>query len=168
MNSIQELLIAPLSAAEIVLGYVVSGILRAAIIATLILSVGALIVHTMPSHWGIYVAMMILVSTLFSTLGIVFGLIAERFDHIAALTTFVITPLVFIGGVFTSVRFLPPPVREISLVNPMFYMIDAFRYSYTSQSDVPLGVSIAVVAALTATVVAVALRMVASGYKLRG
>jgi ABC-2 type transport system permease protein len=92
---------------------------------------------------------------------------AEKFDHIATLTTFAITPLVFVGGVFTSIAFLPPVLARISLFNPMFHMIDAFRYSYTDRGDAPLAVSLGVVAGLAAAAVAVALVMTARGYKLR-
>ena len=75
---------------------------------------------------------------LFSALGIIFGLLAEKFDHIAVLTTFFITPLVFVGGVFTSLSMMPPLVRAISQANPMFYMIDALRHSYIGRGDAPL------------------------------
>jgi len=167
MNSIQELLIAPLSAVELVAGYIVSSALRAILIANLILAVGAIFVHTLPRDWFLYFGVTILVATLFGALGIIFGLMAEKFDHIAALTTFVITPLVFVGGVFTSISFLPPSVRGASYANPMFYMIDALRYSFTGRGDVPLWVSLAVVGGLTALALTVALRMTAVGYKLR-
>jgi ABC-2 type transport system permease protein len=167
MNSIQELLIAPLSATEIVLGYVVSGIARALFIALLITALGIAFVQTAPVDWWLYFATIVLVAILFSSLGIIFGLMAEKFDHIAVLTTFFITPLVFVGGVFTSTAFLPPVVQRISLVNPMFHMIVAFRYSYTTRGDEPLGTALAVVVVLAAVAFAVAWRMTASGYKLR-
>jgi ABC-2 type transport system permease protein len=109
----------------------------------------------------------VLVSVLFGAIGIVFGLLAEKFDHIAIFTTFVITPLVFVGGVFTSAQFLPPLVRRLSFFNPMFYMIDAFRYSFTGRSDVPLPVSLGIVVLLAALSLGLALRMTAAGYKLR-
>jgi ABC-2 type transport system permease protein len=79
----------------------------------------------------------------------------------------VITPLVFVGGVFTSIQFLPPLIQRISLFNPMFHMIDAFRYSYTGHGDVPLGFSLGVVATLAIGSVAIALALTARGYKLR-
>jgi ABC-2 type transport system permease protein len=167
LNHIQEILIAPISAVELVLGYIVAGVVRAFIIAALITIIGALFVHTWPADWPLYVLVITLVATLFSALGIIFGLMAEKFDHIAVLTTFAITPLVFVGGVFTPAQFLPPLVRQISYANPMFFMIDAFRYSYTGVGAVPLGVSLGVVAGLTVLFVAVALRMTAIGYKLR-
>jgi ABC-2 type transport system permease protein len=167
MNSIQELLIAPLSALEIVAGYVIASILRAWLIALLVLGVGAALAREVPSDWPLFFAVTALVATLFCGLGIVFGLFAEKFDHIAVLTTFVITPLVFVGGVFTSTRLMPPLLREISFANPMFYMIGALRYAFTSSGDVPLPVALGVLCALTALALGAALRLTAVGYKLR-
>ena len=167
MQSIQELLIAPLSAFEIVAGFVVSGVLRALFIAALITVLGVVLVHTAPIDWGLYLLVIMLVAVLFSALGIIFGLLAEKFDHIATLTTFAITPLVFVGGVFTSIAFLPPLFQRISLFNPMFHMIDAFRFSYTGRGDVPLALSLGVVASLALAALAVALAMTSRGYKLR-
>jgi ABC-2 type transport system permease protein len=167
MNSIQELLIAPMSAIEILLGYVVAGAVRALFIALLITVLGIVLVHTAPINWWLYLLTIALVSVLFSALGIIFGLLAEKFDHIAVLTTFFITPLVFVGGVFTSTQFLPPLVQKISLANPMFHMIAAFRYSYTGVGDEPLGTALIVVTILAAIALVVALRMMAAGYKLR-
>jgi ABC-2 type transport system permease protein len=167
MNSIQELLIAPLSAVEMVLGYVVSGVIRAIFIALLITLLGIALVHTAPIDWPLYLFTIVIVAVLFTALGIIFGLMAEKFDHIAVMTTFFITPLVFVGGVFTSTQFLPPLVQKISLVNPMFHMINAFRYSYTGRGDAPLWVSLTVILVLAAIAYGVALRMFATGYKLR-
>ncbi|MBD5636051.1 MAG: ABC transporter permease [Candidatus Eremiobacteraeota bacterium] len=167
MASIQELLVSPLSAVEIVTGFIVAAIVRAVAIALLILAVGFVMVRTLPQNWALYFFMTILVATLFGAIGLIFGLLAEKFDHIAVFTTFVITPLVFVGGVFTSAQFLPPLVRAVSLFNPMFYMIDAFRYSFTGRSDVSLGLSLAIVGLLTLVSLAVALRMMHLGFKLR-
>jgi ABC-2 type transport system permease protein len=167
MNSIQEMLIAPMSAVEMVLGYVIAAVLRGLLIASLVLMVGALLVHTLPRNWPLYLLVTVLVATLFCSLGIIFGLLAEKFDHIAVLTTFVITPLVFVGGVFTTMRFMPPLIREVSLANPMFYMVDALRFAFTGTGDVPLAVSLGTVSALTVIALAVALRMTALGVKLR-
>jgi ABC-2 type transport system permease protein len=167
LNSIQELLIAPLSAAEIVTGFISASVIRAFVIANLVLLVGALVVHTLPENWLLYVTVTTMVSVLFGALGMLFGLMAEKFDHIAVLTTFVITPLVFVGGVFTSAQFLPPAVRTASLFNPMFYMIDAFRYSFVGHGDAPLALSLLVIAVLDVVAVGAVLRLTAAGYKLR-
>jgi ABC-2 type transport system permease protein len=167
MNSIQELLIAPLSALEMVMGYIVAGISRAFFIAFLITALGAVLVHTWPVQWGIYFLTIILVGVLFSSLGIICGLLAEKFDHIALLTTFFITPLVFVGGVFTSTQFMTATLKTVSMFNPMFYMINAFRYSYTQTGDAPLLMSLGIVFVLSAAAFITALSMMNAGYKLR-
>ena len=167
LNHVQEMLIAPMSALEIALGFVIAGIVRAFLIAGLITVLGMLLVHVFPHNWALYVLVVALVAVLFSSIGIIFGLMAEKFDHIAIFTTFVITPLVFVGGVFTSMRLLPPLLQQLSLFNPMFYMIDAFRYAFIGSGDVGLAVSLGVIFALAASAFAVALGMMAAGYKLR-
>lgn len=167
MNSIQEMLIAPMSAFEIVAGYVLGSLARSLLIAGLITALGAVLVHAVPHDWGLYLGVICLVSILFSALGLIFGLMAEKFDHIAILTTFVITPLTFVGGVFTSASMLPPVLQKLELINPIFYTIDAFRRSYTGQSFLPPLWSIATIVVLAAVALGVLLRMMGSGYKLR-
>jgi ABC-2 type transport system permease protein len=167
MNSIQELLIAPMSAYELVGGYVLGSLARSLLIAGLITLLGVVLVHAAPSNWLLYFGIITLVSVLFSALGLIFGLVADKFDHIAILTTFVITPLTFVGGVFTSAKMLPPALRNFELFNPIFYTIDAFRRSYTGQSDLAPAFSIGMVALLTAISLGIILRMTAIGYKLR-
>ncbi|MBV8489280.1 MAG: ABC transporter permease [Candidatus Eremiobacteraeota bacterium] len=167
MNSIQELLVAPMSALEIVSGYVLGSLARALLIAGLITAMGAVLVHAVPSNWGLYLVTICLVSVLFSALGLIFGLLADKFDHIAILTTFVITPLTFVGGVFTSATMLPPALRTFELFNPIFYTIDAFRRSYTGESYLPPQLSVLAIVALAAIAFTIVLRMTAAGYKLR-
>jgi len=167
MNSIQELLVAPMSAYEIVAGYVLGSLARAFLIAGLITGLGIVLVHAAPHDWLLYIGVIALVSVLFSALGLIFGLIAEKFDHIAILTTFVITPLTFVGGVFTSATMLPPALRNFELFNPIFYTIDAFRRSYTGESFLPPAYSIAMIVVLAAVALLAILRMTAIGYKLR-
>jgi ABC-2 type transport system permease protein len=167
MNSIQEMLIAPMSAAEMVFGYILGSLARALLIANMIMALGFFIAHTLPRDWFLYFGVMAMVSILFSALGLIFGLMAEKFDHLAVLTTFAITPLVFVGGVFTSMTQLPPVLQRVELFNPMFYTIDAFRFSYTGQSYLPLWASVLAIAVLMAAALAIALRMAIVGYKLR-
>jgi ABC-2 type transport system permease protein len=167
MNSIQEMLIAPMSALEIVGGYIVGSLARSLLIAGLITILGFILTHALPHDWILYFAVLCVVSVLFSALGIIFGLLAEKFDHLAVLTTFVITPLVFVGGVFTSATMLPPVLRTLELFNPIFYTIDAFRRSYTGQSYLPLWLCVGTICLLAVIAVGLALGMVARGYKLR-
>jgi len=167
MNSIQELLIAPMSAYEIVGGYVVGSLARAFLIAGLIAVLGIFIVGAVPHDWVLFASVIALVSVLFSALGLIFGLVAEKFDHIAILTTFVITPLTFVGGVFTSATMLPPVLRNFELFNPIFYTIDAFRRSYTGESYLPPELSVGAIVVLAAIALATIVRMTSVGYKLR-
>jgi ABC-2 type transport system permease protein len=161
------MLIAPMSAFEMVFGYVLGSLVRAYFIAALITLLGAVLVHTWPQDWWLYFTVLTIVSILFSSLGIIFGLVAEKFDHLAVLNTFVITPLTFVGGVFTSAQMLPPLLQRLELFNPIFYTIDAFRYSYTGSSYLALRVSLGAIALLALISLAIALRLMAVGYKLR-
>jgi ABC-2 type transport system permease protein len=167
MNSIQELLVAPMSALEIVGGYVLGSLARSLLIAGLITVLGVLLVHAVPQNWFLYFAVIALVSVLFSALGLIFGLLADKFDHIAILTTFIITPLTFVGGVFTSASMLPQPLQRIELFNPIFYTIDAFRRSYTGVGFLPPAVSVSAIVALAAVALGTVLWMMSTGYKLR-
>ena len=167
MNSIQEMLVAPMSASEMVMGYVLGSLVRALLIANMIMLLGWALVHTLPTQWGLYFGILVVVSILFSALGVIFGLIAEKFDHLAVLTTFAITPLVFVGSAFTPAHFLSGAILRFEYVNPMFYAIDAFRHSYTGQSYLPLRLSVSVLCALMVLALGIALRMAAVGYKLR-
>lgn len=167
MNSIQELLIAPLSALELVGGYVIGSLARSLLIAGLITVLGVVLVHIAPRDWLLFFVVIVLVSILFSALGLIFGLLAEKFDHIAVLQTFVITPLTFVGGVFTSATMLPPALRRVELFNPIFYTIDVFRRSYTGDSYLSPAYSIGMVALLCIVTLGIVLRMTAVGYKLR-
>ena len=102
------------------------------------------------------------------SLGLVAGLWAEKFDQMAAFQNFVIVPMTFLSGVFYSVHSLPPVWLTVSHFNPFFYMIDGFRRGFFGASDVSPWLSLAVVSASFAAVAALALRLLASGYKLRG
>jgi ABC-2 type transport system permease protein len=167
MNSIQEMLVAPMSAFEIASGYVLGSLVRSLLIAGLITVLGILLVHAVPRDWVLYFGVICLVSILFSALGLIFGLFADKFDHIAILTTFVITPLTFVGGVFTSATMLPPVLQHLQLINPIFYTIDAFRLSYTGHSFLPPLLSLAAIVVMAALAFGIVLRMMSTGYKLR-
>lgn len=166
-NAIQELLIAPLSAVEIVAGFIVGSIVRGLIIANLVMLCGMVILGLVPQSWLLYLLMLVLVCMFFASLGLVMGLWADKFDHIAIMTTFFITPLVYFGGVFHSVRMLPPQFQAVSLANPLFYMIDGFRYAMTGHSLADPWRDVLIVAVMAAGATAWALILFARGYRLR-
>ncbi|WP_233851525.1 ABC transporter permease [Paraburkholderia sp. HD33-4] len=106
-------------------------------------------------------------AAILGTLGLIAGIWAEKFDQLAAFQNFLIMPLTFLSGVFYSTHTLPPVWREVSRLNPFFYMIDGFRYGFFGVSDIDPLVSLAIVAGFFVVLAAVAMRMLATGYKLR-
>lgn len=166
-NSLQELLVAPLSYGEMVLGMIAGSVMRAFMIGTLVLLVGLPFGGPWPVHpwWALF--LLLLVSVMFSALGLLMGIFAESFDQMSIPTTFFITPLVFLGGVFTSVHQLPPGLRQIAVWNPMVYLIDGFRTAITGRPsdwwtlDVTISSGGAILAFWGAMMV------FKSGYKLR-
>ncbi len=166
-NSLHELLIAPLSYAEIIIGYVLGSVLRGLFIGNIIFIVAHFVLNATIIHYEFYILFMILVSLLFSSIGIAVGLWAETFDDTAILSTFFITPLVFFGGVFHSITFLPETLQKISLANPLFYMIDGFRYSMTGLSTVNVWYSVGIVFACAAAAFWLTLWLFSKGYKIK-
>lgn len=167
MGSIQELLVAPLSYLEMVLGYVAGSILRAFIVGNLIMIVGWVLAGVHPQHWFLYFATMGLLSVIFSSLGLILALFAETFDQLAFPTTFFITPLVYFGGVFTSVHMLPAPIQTIARLNPIYYLIDALRTSVTGSSEAGLGLDAGVGIVLAVGALSIALAFFRQGKGLR-
>jgi ABC-2 type transport system permease protein len=106
-------------------------------------------------------------AAILGTLGLIAGILAEKFDQLAAFQNFLIMPLTFLSGVFYSTHTLPPVWREVSRLNPFFYMIDGFRYGFFGMSDINPLVSLAIVAGFFVVLALVAMRMLATGYKLR-
>lgn len=167
MGSIQELLVAPLSYLEMVLGFIAGSVLRAFIIGNLIMGVGWGLAGAHPRHWGLYLLTMGTISVIFSALGLVIALFAETFDQIAFPTTFFITPLVYFGGVFTSVTMLPPALQALTRLNPLYYLIDAMRCAMTGHSAAGLGTDALVALALLTVSLGVALTLFRRGVGLR-
>ncbi|MBV8172787.1 MAG: ABC transporter permease [Candidatus Eremiobacteraeota bacterium] len=165
--SIQELLIAPLSDLELLLGYLTGSILRGIVIGALIMAIGFLVVHVAPLNGLILFGFMFATSLLFSSLGMIGALLAKTFDNLAIVTTFFITPLTYVGGVFSSLHALPPLVQRVSLFNPILYMIDGLRFGYIGRSDVSPLIDAAVVVTLATAAFTISLLMVHRGVNLR-
>jgi ABC-2 type transport system permease protein len=113
------------------------------------------------------IAAIVLLVTLFGSLGIVVGIYADTFDHHTFVNNIVILPLTFVGGVFYSVDILPSPWEEISHANPIFYLVNAVRYGFLGTSDVPVWLSFAVTAAFTLMVVAWSQYLFSTGRRLK-
>ncbi|MCB9960333.1 MAG: ABC transporter permease [Rhodospirillaceae bacterium] len=166
-GNIVDVLMPPLSALELAVGYVAGGITRG-------LLVGLVTLLAMAPFAGLTVYDPVFVlyhavmaCALLSMLGVMGGIWAEKFDHIAAVTNFVVTPLTFLSGTFYTVDRLPETFWWLAHFNPFFYMIDGFRYGFIGHSDGTLAVGIVVLAGVNLALGAATYRMFASGYKLK-
>jgi ABC-2 type transport system permease protein len=164
---IQEILVAPLSYFEMVLAILIGGLARSSVTASGVFFVSLLFVKTPIMHPHIVFLMALLVSLTFSSIGALVALIAEEFEHLTVCTTFVITPLIFFGGVFHSVSMLPEALQAATRMNPIFYMVNGMRYGMLGVSDVPVAQSLTVVFLLFLLLFSVTVALFRSGFKLR-
>ncbi|MBP8175708.1 MAG: ABC transporter permease [Sphaerotilus sp.] len=161
------LLVAPLSHWAWFVAYAGASVVRGLVVGAGVLAVTAGFAHLRLAEplWVLVFAL--LGAGMLGTLGLIAGLWAEKFDQLAAFQNFIIMPMTFLSGVFYSVHSLPGIWQKVSHLNPFFYMIDGFRHGFFGVSDVSPWTSLAVVGTSFAVVSAIALRLLASGYKLR-
>jgi ABC-2 type transport system permease protein len=160
-------LLPPLSHWEMYFAYVLASVVRGLAVG---LGVFIVTVWFIPMNFAapLYIlAFAVLGSAILGTLGLIAGVWADKFDQLAAFQNFLIMPLTFLSGVFYSTHTLPPLWREVSRLNPFFYMIDGFRYGFFGLSDVSPVASLGIVAVFFVVLAAIAVRLLASGYKLR-
>ncbi len=166
-GSVQELLVAPLSYWEIIFALTIAGVLRGVLVGASILMVSLLFTSISVHSILILLYFVIMVSLLFSFAGIATGLWANNFDQMNVFSTFIITPLTYLGGVFHSIAMLPTFWQSVAKFNPIFYMVDGFRYGFLGKSDVSLWVSMLLVLALTIFFLVLCVYLFRKGYKLR-
>jgi ABC-2 type transport system permease protein len=160
-------LLPPLAAWEMFGAYVLASIVRGLAVGAGVFVVTIWFVPVSFAAPLYIVAFAVLGSAILGTLGLIAGIWAEKFDQLAAFQNFLIMPLTFLSGVFYSTHTLPPVWREVSRLNPFFYMIDGFRYGFFGLSDVNPFASLSVVFVFFVVLAALAMRLLASGYKLR-
>src|ERR671921_1620625 len=142
-GTIYEILSAPLSAVETVLGYVGAAATKAIIVALVILLTANLFVDVRVEHPLLMLMYLVLVALTFCLFGFIIGIWAKGFEQLQVIPLLVVTPLTFLGGAFYSIDVLPEPWRTITLFNPVVYLISGFRWSFYGTSDVGVGVSLA-------------------------
>ena len=166
-GNIVDVLMPPLSAMEIVLGYALGGLARGLVVGGASVAVLALFVALPFAHpfYAIYHAVM--GSLMLALLGIVGGIWAEKFDQMAAVQNFIVMPATFLSGTFYSATQLPQVWQVVCHLNPFFYMIDGFRYGFTGGADGNLDVGVMALLGVNLFLFVVAYAMVARGYKLK-
>lgn len=166
-KGIEEILITPFSYLEMIFGFMLGAIVRALIVAVLILIVGILfgaVTLTNPIMFILYVSA---VAGIFSLLGIIVALWAEDFEELSVLNTFVITPLTYLGGIFYSITMLPVMVKNITLINPFFYFVDGVRGSMIGIHEGNLFVGVGVTLGLLIVFAVLVVVLFQKGWKLR-
>jgi ABC-2 type transport system permease protein len=166
-GTIYELLSAPLSAFETVLGYVGAAATKSTIVALVILATANLFVDVKVAHPLAMIAFLLLVASTFCLFGFIIGIWAKGFEQLQIIPLLVVTPLTFLGGAFYSIHMLPEPWRTITLFNPIVYLINGFRWTFFGTADVPVGWSLLATSAFfLACLVAVAW-IFRTGYRLK-
>jgi len=166
-GTIYEVLSAPVSFFEILLGYVGAAATKSLIIGLIILATAGFFVPLQIAHPVWMAGFLILTCISFSLFGFIIGLWADNFEKLQLIPLLVITPLVFLGGSFYSVSMLPPAWQTVSLFNPVVYLISGFRWSFFEVSDVSVGLSLSMVLLFLAVCLLLVWWMFRSGYRLK-
>ena len=146
-RNIEELLVAPVPTHIIILGFILGGMGRSILVGALVTAISLFFVPLHVFSWGFVIIPLLLTSILFSLAGLFNGIFAQSFDDVSIVPTFVLQPLTYLGGVFYSISMLPPIWQAISRINPIVYMISGFRFGFLGVEDVPVWISLAVLAA---------------------
>lgn len=166
-KNIEELLVAPVPNYVIIAGYVMGGVVRGLLVGALVTFVSLFFVNLQIEHWGIIGATVFLTSIVFSLGGLINAVFARTFDDISIIPTFILTPLTYLGGVFYSISLLPDFWQAVSKINPIVYMVNAFRYGFLGVSDVNVATSFSVLAVFIIVLYSIAYYLVSKGKGLR-
>ncbi|MGR3272556.1 multidrug ABC transporter permease [Thalassococcus profundi] len=166
-GNIVDTLMPPLSGAEMVLGYLAGGVARGLFVGVTIALALLVFLGIVPAHPLLALGFIVIGGAFMSGLGMIAGIYANKFDQMAAITNFIVTPLAFLSGTFYSVEALPAGLREITHANPVFYIIDGVRFGIIGVSDSPPLRSFLVSGGATVLVLVVAWLMFRRGYRLK-
>jgi ABC-2 type transport system permease protein len=166
-GAIHDQLSSPASPLELLLAFSLGGFLRGLLVATLTFVAASLLVDLPVDHFLILLPALFLVGFFFSQLGVLIGVRAEQFDDVALAQTFVLQPLIFLGGVFYSASLLPEPFQTLTKLDPVYYMISLVRYGFVGYSEVSIPLSLLALSGATLALSAFNLRLFSRGYRLR-
>lgn len=166
-GTIYELLSAPLSFVEVLVGYVGAAASKSIILGLIILATAGFFVPLQVAHPFWMLAFLVLTSVAFSLFGFIIGLWADGFEKLQIIPLLIVTPLTFLGGTFYSISVLPAPWDTIALFNPVVYLVSGFRWSFYEVADVSVAVSLSMTVAFLLACLGVVGRMFKTGYRLR-
>ena len=166
-RAIDDQLSSPASPLELLLAFSFGGFLRGMAVAVLTFAAASVLIDIPVEHPLVLIAGLFLVGFFFSQLGVLIGVRAEQFDDVSFAQTFVLQPLIFLGGVFYSAALLPEPFETLTQFNPVYYMIGLVRYGFLDYTEANIALSLAFLTAATLALFALNLRLFVKGYKLR-
>jgi len=167
VRNIEEMLVAPLSYFEIMLGNIFSSVVRALVVGLAIVLVGIFFGAVQMQHFVLFFMYVIGISIVFSLLGIITGLAAKSFEQLNILSTFIILPFSFLGGMFYTLSMLPEAAQKITLFNPFFYFVDGIRYAMVGIHDSNLLIGGVIIGALILVLGAIVWRIFYTGWRIR-
>ena len=166
-GTIYELLSAPVSFLEIVIGYVGAAATKSLILSVIILATAGLFVPLQVAHPLWMVLFLVLTAVTFSLFGFIIGIWADGFEKLQIIPLLIITPLAFLGGTFYSIKMLPPVWQTVALFNPLVYLISGFRWSFYESADVGVGISLAMASLFLALCLTAVWWIFKTGYRLK-
>lgn len=166
-NIIQEVLLSPLSYFEMVLALLIGGMARGLIVGVGVYAISIVFTHFFFFNYWIVLYFCVVVTVIFACLGLLVGLWAEGFEKLSIWGTFLITPLIYFGGVFHSIKMVPAPLQWVTKLNPIFYLVSGLRYGMLGIADVDVRVSMTLAAILAVGLFLIVERLFRIGYKLR-
>lgn len=164
---IEELLISPLPNWVILLGYITAAVFRGLMVGIVVMIVASFFTDIQIQHWPAMVAVFLLTSIVFALAGMINAIFARTFDDVAIVSTFILGPLTYLGGVFYSIDLLPDFWRQLSLVNPILHMVNAMRYAMLGSSDINVWVAFAIILIFAVSLGVVSLNLLHRGTGLR-
>lgn len=166
-HSVEELLVSPIPNYVILMGYVVGGVTRGMFVAVVVTIVSLFFTELHIHSYFVVVVIVLMTSTLFALAGFINAVFANSFDDISIIPTFVLTPLIYLGGVFYSMDLLPEFWANVSKLNPLVYVVNAFRYGVLGVSDVSLTFAMGMITVFTAIAFTYSMHLLNSGKRLR-
>jgi len=166
-GNIVDYLMPPLGPGELLFGLTMGGVTRGLLVGVVVWAGMLPFVQLWPAHPVLVLFYVLAASAMLSLLGVLGGLWSDKFDQMAAVTNFVITPLSFLSGTFYSIEALPPAWHWVALANPFFYMIDGMRFAFTGHADGSVVVGIVLLTVVDLTLWLWAYRLFRNGYKLK-
>ncbi|MBL8201678.1 MAG: ABC transporter permease [Chromatiales bacterium] len=164
---LEELLVAPMSNVTIVLGHMAGGMIRGVLVGLAVTAVALFFTPLPFTHPLITISVFLMCAAIFSLGGMINGIMAKNFDDVSIIPSFVLQPLIYLGGVFYSIALLPDVAQQVSRLNPILYLVNAFRFGMLGVADVPIGIAYLMMTVCLALLFSTCVLMLNRGYRIR-